>query len=197
MQTRLALLSAAAGGALAAFLTSPAFGAVAPTCAQAQFDVNQAVAAEQGTRAQVTQAENKLDADQAALQALLNATPPNPATIAAAQAQVAADQQALINAKNADNTALRNITAAEKIRDTACATTTTTAAPPTSTTVVKPPPTSVTIVRPPANTTIVNPPPPANNTTVVVPPAQPPTNTFITPQAPSSGAVATGDGSTL
>jgi hypothetical protein len=48
----------------------------------------------------------------------------------------------------------------------------------------------VTVVRPPSSTTIVNPPAP-NNTIVVVPPAQ----TFTSPQAPSSGAVATGDGS--
>lgn len=42
--------------------------------------------------------------------------------------------------------------------------------------------------------TVVKPPP---TTIVVPPPAQPPANTFITPQAPSNGAVATGDGSTL
>jgi hypothetical protein len=55
----------------------------------------------------------------------------------------------------------------------------------------------VTVVRPPSTTTIVQQPAPApapNNTIVVVPPAQAPSNTFIAPQAPSSGAVATGDG---
>jgi hypothetical protein len=51
----------------------------------------------------------------------------------------------------------------------------------------------VTVVRPPGNTTVVNPPAAPNNV-IIVPPAQPPANTFITPQAPSTGAVATGDG---
>jgi len=64
-------------------------------------------------------------------------------------------------------------------------------------TVVKPPPSTTIVTQPPATNTVVQQPPPAAGPTniVVVPPAQPPANTFIAPQAPSSGAVATGDGS--
>lgn len=63
-------------------------------------------------------------------------------------------------------------------------------------TVVKPPPSTTIVTQPPATNTIVQQPPAAAGPTniVVVPPAQPPANTFIAPQAPSSGAVATGDG---
>jgi Bacterial Ig domain/Excalibur calcium-binding domain len=61
-------------------------------------------------------------------------------------------------------------------------------------TVVKPPPTTI-VTQPPATNTIVQQPPAAPPNVIVMPPAQPPANTFITPQAPSNGAVATGDGS--
>jgi Excalibur calcium-binding domain len=148
VRTCLALTSAVGGALLAAIIALPAYGASAPTavatvgCAEAQVDVNDAVSVERGTAARVTEAQNAVNADRATIakdqQILASDTATDEAKANAqteltkAQAALVTDNQRLIDARNADATARANITAAEKIRDAACATPTTTPVPTTT-----------------------------------------------------------------
>jgi hypothetical protein len=128
VRTRLALVSAAVGGALAfgsMLISAPAFPALAAvTCADATTAANAASTEVRNTTTDLTKAQDKLKTDQAALDALISKTDPPPAdqtAITTARELVAADQKAVTDATAANNTAVAKFNDAEKARVAACA----------------------------------------------------------------------------